>query len=118
MYSKAILLAVCVVVALSGCASKPVTSIAMAQPGDDALDCPAIKQQIADNRVLQAKYARADKQVENGNVAKNVASVIPFAGMVAVASTDLSNEEQVKARSLADRNERLENLAKQKGCVP
>jgi hypothetical protein len=33
-----------------------------------------------------------------------------------VASTDLSNEEQVKARALADRIERLQYLAKQKGC--
>ncbi|MBI3678767.1 MAG: hypothetical protein HY243_19330 [Proteobacteria bacterium] len=94
------------------------TSIAMAQPGDEDLSCTVLKQQIADNRDAEAKFRHKDKEVENGNVAKNVASVIPVAGLVIVASTDLSNEEQVKARSLADRNERLENLAKQKGCTP
>ena len=40
------------------------------------------------------------------------------AGILVAATTDLSNQDQVKARALADRNERLAYLAKQKGCTP
>ena len=98
------------------CAAREVIPVAMAQPGDDALSCADLKKQIADDSAAQAVYQRKDKQVEASNVAKNVGAVIPFAGLALVASTDLSNEEQVKARALADRIERLQYLAKQKGC--
>lgn len=101
---------------LCGCAAKPVTPIAMSQPGDDALDCAAIAQQIATNRTKEEEFVRKDKKVEQQNVAKGVAGVIPGVGLLIESSTDLSNTEQVKARSLADRNERLAYLAKQKGC--
>jgi hypothetical protein len=101
---------------LCGCAAREVIPVAMAQPGDSALNCADLKKQIADDSAAQAAYQRKDKQVEANNVAKNVGAVIPFAGLALLASTDLSNEEQVKARALADRIERLQYLAKQKGC--
>lgn len=88
----------------------------MVQPGDNALSCTALAQQIADNQKSEGDYLHQDKQVENGNVAKGVGSALPFVGPLVAASTDLSNEEQVKARALSDRNERLAYLAKQKGC--
>ena len=90
----------------------------MEQPGDDSLTCPAIQQQIADNNAASAKYRKADKDVEAGNVAKGVATAVPYVGLLAAGSTDLSNEEQVQARALADRNERLGYLVKQKNCSP
>jgi hypothetical protein len=90
----------------------------MTQPGDGALDCPAIKQEIAANTAAAGEYQRQDKQVEAGNVAKNVGAAIPVVGIAIAGSTDLSNSEQIKGRALADRNERLEFLAKQKGCTP
>jgi hypothetical protein len=102
--------------ALTACASRQVTSIAMAQPGDEQLDCSALSTEIKNNDAEEARLQHQDKQVEQQNVAKNVAGVVPGVGILAVASTDLSNEEQVKARALADRNERLSYLAKQKGC--
>jgi hypothetical protein len=101
---------------LCGCAAREVTPVAMAQAGDEQLSCAAMKQQIADNRAAEAEFFRKDKQVEQENVAKGVGGAIPVAGLLLVGSTDLSNEEQVKARALADRNERLAYLAKRKGC--
>lgn len=89
----------------------------MVQPGDEALSCSDLNKQIADNAAAVAAFQHQDKDVENGNIARGVGSAIPYVGIVVAASTDLSNEEQVKARALADRNERLANLAKQKGCT-
>jgi hypothetical protein len=112
------LLLIACAISLSGCAAREFTPVAMSQPGDSELTCPQIKQQIADNSAAEAKFQVADKQVEQGNVAKGIGSAIPVAGILIAGSTDLSNEEQVKARALADRNEQLQNLAKQKGCSP
>jgi hypothetical protein len=94
---------------LAGCAARQFTPVAMSQPGDEALSCDAIKAQIAANTESEAAWREKDKQVENANVAKAI--VAPFAG-----GPNLSNEEQVEARALADRNEQLNYLAKRKGC--
>lgn len=102
---------------LAGCAAREVTPVAMSQPGDDALTCDALNAQIAANSASQAAYEKKDKQVENANVAKGVGGAAPFVGPIIAASTDLSNEEQVKARALADRDEQLKYLAKRKGCM-
>jgi hypothetical protein len=102
---------------LFGCAAREVTPIAISQPGDEQLSCDALKQQIADNSAAEAVYRRKDKQVESGNTAKTAGAAIPVAGLFIAGSIDLSNEEQVKARALADRIEQLQFLAKQKGCT-
>jgi hypothetical protein len=102
---------------LCGCAAKQVTPVQMTQPGDAQLDCPALKQQIAANQAAAEDFIRKDKQVENENIARGVGSAIPVFGILLAMSYDLSNEEQVKARALADRNEELTYLAKQKGCA-
>jgi hypothetical protein len=88
----------------------------MAQPGDESLGCPELNRQITDNRAAAEKFLIKDKHVEDGNAAKGVASALPWVGLLAIASTDLSNEEQVKARALVDRDERLIFLAKKNGC--
>lgn len=115
MFRKVLLFACAL--SLCGCAAREVTPVAMSQPGDDALGCDALAQQISANSAAEAEYQRKDKQVENANIAKGVGSAVPFAGPLIAGSTDLSNEEQVKARSLADRNEQLEYLSKHKGCM-
>jgi hypothetical protein len=102
---------------LSSCAAKQFAATPMAQPGDAALSCPELKQQISANRATAEEFARKDKQVEQGNVAKNVGGIVPGVGLLLVASTDLSNEEQVKVRAMIDRNEQLTYLAKRKGCM-
>jgi hypothetical protein len=102
-------------VGLSGCAAKQFAAMPMVQPGDDALSCEQIKQQITDNGAAEARFEKEDKQVAGGNVAKVVAGGA-LVGPLAAGTIDLSNEEQVKARALADRNEHLAYLGKQKGC--
>lgn len=82
------------------------------------MDCAALKQQISQNEAAAEDFLRKDKQAENGNVAKTVVgAAIPVVGLLLAASYDLSNEEQVKARALVDRDERLRYLAKKKGCT-
>jgi hypothetical protein len=102
---------------LAGCAARDVTPVAMSQPGDEALSCDALNAQIAANTTSEAAYEKKDKQVENANVAKGVGGAAPFVGPIIAASTDLSNEEQVKARALSDRNQQLTYLAKHRGCM-
>jgi hypothetical protein len=99
---------------LCGCAARNVTPVAMEQPGDDQLSCPEIAAQLKTDRQDEAEFARKDREVAQTNVAKNVAAVVvPGLGL----TTDLSNVEQVKARSLADRIDHLTYLAKTKGCT-
>jgi hypothetical protein len=111
----------CLALMLSACAAREYTPVSMVQSGDDDLSCTAINQQIAANTATQAAFEANDRDVANGNTAKVVAgtvagAVIPFAGLAMIGSTDLSNEEQAKARALADRNEHLEYIKKQRGC--
>lgn len=102
---------------LGGCAVRPAVPVAMSQPGDDRLSCEEIARQIKLNDAEAQKYRAADRQVENANAAKVVASAVPLAGLAAAASVDLSNTEQIEARSISDRNERLGMLGRQKGCA-
>jgi hypothetical protein len=102
---------------LGGCATRTYTPVAISQPGDDALSCPVIAQQIADNNAAEAVFVRKDKNAESGNAVKTVGTAIPYVGILVGATMDLSNEDQAKARALADRNEHLAYLAKQKGCT-
>lgn len=89
----------------------------MTQQGDEMLDCAGLGRQIAANEAAAARFLHQDKKVEQANTARNVGSVIPGAGLFLVLSTDLSNEEQIMARALIDRDEQLRFLAKQKQCT-
>jgi hypothetical protein len=89
----------------------------MSQSGDETLSCPQLQQQIANNQTEEARFLAKDKEVERGNVVKGVGAAIPYVGIAIAAQTDLSNEEQVRARALADRNQWLKLLAKRKGCT-
>jgi hypothetical protein len=102
---------------LSGCAARNVVPIQMAQPGDEGLDCAALARELAANEASAARFIHQDKKVEQANTARNVGSVIPGVGLLLVLSTDLSNEEQIKARALVDRDERLRFLVKRKQCT-
>lgn len=114
---RTVLLPLAALLLLGGCAAKEFTAPAMSRPGDENLSCTEIRQQILDNNAAADVFLRKDKNVEAGNTAKTIASAIPYVGILVAASNDLSNEEQVKARALADRNEQLGYLAKQKGCT-
>jgi hypothetical protein len=90
----------------------------MEQPGDDTMSCDSIAHEMAANNATAEAFLKSDERVREGNAVKTAASALPYVGILLAMSNDLSNEEQVKARALADRNERLGYLQKQKGCSP
>ena len=104
---------------LASCAARPVTPVAMSQPGDDQLSCPALMEQIKANQSAATEFLRSKEGVDQANTAKAVTGVVLFGpiGLLVMNSADYSSEEQVKARSLEDRNERLTFLTKNKGCA-
>lgn len=104
----AIVLALC----LAACAApaRQVTPIAMSQPGDEQLTCAHLNGQIDANAAAATGLLRKDEQVKTGNVVKLVF------GIVGTSMMDWSDEEKVKARSMIDRNERLTELHRAKGC--
>lgn len=101
---------------LAGCPARVVTPIAVTQADDGALTCAQIAGQIESNRAAGARHALADRQVEQRNTAAGVASA--FIGWPALLTMDLSREEQIQVRALADRNTRLETLARERRCQP
>lgn len=104
-------------VLLCSCAAREVTPVRITQSGDEALPCTQLQRQIADNQTEEAKLLVKDKEVERDNVVKTVGAAILYVGIAIAAQTDLSNEQQVKARALADRDEWLRILVKRKGCA-
>jgi hypothetical protein len=102
---------------LSGCAATEVTPVRISQPGDQDLGCPALNQQIAENFAAEQKLMQRDHDVMEANTAKGVGGAVPIVGPLIIASSDLSNKEQIQARALTDRNERLQFLSRQKNCT-
>jgi hypothetical protein len=101
---------------LAACASRATMPVSMSQLGDDQLTCLQIAAQLRTNQSAADELLHRDRQVEDGNAAKVALSVVPLVGLVAIANVDLSNAEQVQARSLIDRNDRLMFLYRSKGC--
>lgn len=99
---------------LAACPARTVTPVAVTQPGDETLTCQQIAAQLQEARAAGARYAQADRQVEQRNTAAGVASV--FIGWPMLLTMDLSREEQIQLRALADRSERLENLGRTRRC--
>lgn len=93
---------------LAACAARPVTPVAMSQPGDAALDCAALSREIEGTARRAAEMARLDQELER----RNVVGAILF-GAPAI---DLTREEQIQFRALADRTRHLTNLKAQKSC--
>jgi hypothetical protein len=100
---------------LAGCAARQVTPISMTQPTDDRLTCSEIDQEMKSNQAAAAELLQRNKEVDQANAAKVVASVM-LSGWFAL-TVDLSNEEQIKMRALADRNEALGSLKIRKKCA-
>lgn len=111
-----VLVAVLGVAGLSGCAQKAIAPVQMVQPGDDQLTCAQIDKEILANEAAAKKFVERDKGTENGNTAKMILSATPYIGILSAMTIDLSNEDQIKARAILDRNESLAFLKKGKGC--
>jgi hypothetical protein len=101
----------------AACAATPAHPVAMTQEGDDQLSCPQIDYELHANAQAAEEQLRKDRSTERANTAKVISTAVPFVGLVTGASIDLSNVEQIKARALLDRNERLTYLARTKGCT-
>jgi recombinational DNA repair protein (RecF pathway) len=100
---------------LASCAARQVTPVSMTQPTDDRLTCSEIDQGMKSNQAAAAELLQKNKEVDQANAAKVVASVL-LSGWFAL-TVDLSNEEQIKMRALADRNEALALLKAKKKCA-
>ena len=100
---------------LAGCATKQVTPVSMTQATDDRLTCAEIDQEMKSNQAEAADLLQKNKEVDQANAAKVVASVV-LSGWFAL-TVDLSKEEQIKMRALADRNEALALLKTKKRCA-
>ena len=96
------------VLLLAACAARHVTPVAMSQPADAALDCPALEREIDATARQAAEMARLDRELEQ----RNVVGAILF-GAPAV---DLTREEQIQYRALVDRTRYLTQLKAQKSC--
>jgi hypothetical protein len=106
--------AIVMTLSLASCAARQVTPIEMTQPTDDRLTCPEIDQEMKSNQAAAAELLEKNKEVDQANAAKVVASVV-LSGWFAL-TVDLSKEEQVKMRALADRNEALALLKAKRRC--
>ena len=95
---------------LCGCAAREVHPVALSQVGDEQLSCQQIHLQIEENRAAIAPLLRQQKLTNGSNVA------MAIVGLPLAAAADFSEHDQIKARSMADRNEKLNYLAKNKGC--
>lgn len=109
------------VLCLAACATRPVTPVSMSQAGDLELGCADLSAQLKANEAQAAEFLHAHGETEKSNATKQ--AVIPAAVFLALpiailmsASTDYSAADQVQARALIDRNERLGYLAQQRGC--
>ena len=117
--SNCVIVRLAAVIALTGpllsCAARQVTPVSMTQPTDDRLTCSAIDQEMKSNQTEAAELLQKNKEVNQANAAKVVASIV-LTGWLAL-TVDLSNEEQIKMRALADRNEALAFLKTKKRCA-
>jgi hypothetical protein len=100
---------------LASCAARQVNPVAMTQPTDDRMTCPQIDQEMKSNQSAAAELLEKNKEVDQANAAKVVASVV-LSGWFAL-TVDLSHEEQIKMRALADRNEALASLKANRRCA-
>jgi len=100
---------------VSACAARPVTPVALSQPGDATANCAVLDEQIKRNAVVAAEMLGKDKQVEDANTGKVIASLV--FGILVGLSIDLTREEQIMMRSLQDRNQYLQSLSRGKGCA-
>lgn len=107
--------------ALAGCGGNPraYTPVAMSQAGDDQLPCAELNSQLDANSKAASDLLRQHGVTETKNTTKGVASVVLLGpiGFLILSSVDMSGEDQVKARALIDRNERLTRLVKAKTCL-
>ena len=101
-------LALALVLTLAACAARPVTPIALSQPGDAALDCAGLDREIASLGEQAVAMGARDRELER----RNVIGAILF-GAPAI---DLTREEQIQFRAMQDRARHLADMKARKPC--
>jgi hypothetical protein len=102
------------VLACTACAqTRSVEPVAMSQQGDQNLTCVQLNQQIYTNQVAAVNFANQAAKVEGNNTAFQVGTIFT---LWAAMGINLSKEDQIKMRSLQDRNQYLLYLKEEKKC--
>ena len=96
---------------LAGCAAKETFPVALSQPDDDSLTCAQINEQAAYNTAAARDFLHSQHQT---NVTNVVGTVV--IGALGAGLADFSEGDRIRARSMIDRNEKLQYLAKKRGC--
>ena len=98
----------------TGCAqTKSVAPIQISQPGDERLSCKQINDEIYTTQVTAINFADQAAKVEGNNTAFKVGTIFTTWAALGI---DLSKEDQIKWRSLEDRNQHLLYLKAEKKC--
>ncbi len=89
----------------------------LSQPGDPNLDCRSIAAYQIDNLREAARLAKLDEGVAISNAVAVTISKTAFIFWPAVLGVDLSDAEEIEVRALRDRNMRLAEIGRNKGCA-
>lgn len=100
--------------AIAACQTRTAAPVHLAQPGDDVLSCEAIAEERTVNRKAALKLAKLDEGVAMSNAFAMTLSQVWF--WPAIFGVDMSDVEEIEAKALMQRNDRLTNLAERKGC--
>lgn len=93
---------------LAACPARQITPTALTQPGDAAMDCGALDRAIEATARQAAEMARLDTELERRNIVGAI--------LIGAPAIDLTREEQIQYRALADRTRHLSALKAQKQC--
>jgi hypothetical protein len=96
------------------CGDKAGVPISISQPHDDELTCAEIDAQLTRNKQEVIDAIQKDQNIQDKNKALLIGSLLVSGWLW--ASADLSKSEQIKYRSLIDRNEQLVFLRGKRRC--
>ncbi len=103
-----------VALSLAACAGRPPAPVAVVQPADAALDCPAIMAEVQAN---DAKVTALGRE-EGGKVAQNVAAIgVGLFFWPVLFLADFQGTAGKEVAALQSRQTYLATLANQKGCA-
>jgi hypothetical protein len=112
--SKSILAALAVALSLAACAGRPPAPVAVVQPADTALDCPAIMAQVQNNDAKITDLGREQGAKVAQNVAAGVAGLFIWPLWFAM---DFQGTAGTEIAALQSRQTYLASVANQKGCA-
>ncbi len=100
-------------ISLTACTVRESNPVPISQPGDAALRCSEIRDQVTMNNASMEVLAAKDASIKLNN---NVALGLSFLALPAVFAVDGSKVEQIEVRALNDRNQNLKRIFAKKGC--